>query len=86
MLKPVGDSIKLKAYPDAGFCNLSDGTSSTQGFVIFLEGNKNTCVLDGGYNKIKIKVSSTLGVEALSLKETINNAIYIGMLDIRVHI
>ena len=31
MLKPVGDSIKLKAYPDAGFCNLSDGTSSTQG-------------------------------------------------------
>ena len=78
MLKQVGDSIKLKAYPDAGFCNLFNGTSSTQGFVIFLEGNKNTCVLDWGSIKIKRKVSSTLEVQAL--KETINNAIYIGSL------
>lgn len=37
-------------------------------------------MIDWGSRKIKRKVSSTLEAECLSLKETINNAIYIGCL------
>ena len=79
-VKPVGQNVKLCVFPDAGFCNLSDGVSSTQGFVIILEGSKNSTLLDWGSRKIKRKVSSTLEAEALALKEAINNAIYIGCL------
>ena len=76
----VGEDMKLCVYPDAGFCNLPDGVSSTQGFVILLEGSADSTVIDWGSRKIKRKVSSTLEAESLSLKETINNAIYIGCL------
>ena len=79
-MKAIGRNPKLCVYPDAGFCNLPDGVSSTQGFVIILEGSDTSTVIDWGSRKIKRKVASTLEAEALSLKETINNAIYIGCL------
>jgi len=79
-MKAIGQNPKLCVYPDAGFCNLSDGVSSTQGFVILLEGSLNSTVIDWGSRKIKRKVSSTIEAETLSLKETTNNAIYIGCL------
>ena len=79
-IKDVGHNIKLQVFPDAGFCNLSDGVSSTQGFVIVITGSTDSTLVDWGSRKIKRKVSSTLEAEALSLKESINNAIYVGCL------
>ena len=76
----IGELEKLEVYSDAGFCNLSDGLSSTQGQVILLRGHKQCCVLDWSSVKIKRKVSSTLEAEALSLKGALDNAIYIGSL------
>ena len=64
----IGELEKLEIYSDAGFCNLPDGISSTQGQVILLRGDKHCCVLDWSSVKIKRKVSSTLEAEALSLK------------------
>ena len=76
----VGELEKLEVYSDAGFCNLPDGMSSTQGQVILLRGHKQCCVLDWSSVKIKRKVSSTLEAEALSLKGALDNAIYISSL------
>ena len=56
-MKAIGQNPKLCVYPDAGFCNLPDRISSTQGFVIILEGSDNT--IDWGSKKIKRKVAST---------------------------
>ena len=74
----IGELEKLEVYSDAGFCNLLDVMSSTQGQVILLRGQ--CCVLDWSSVKIKRKVSSTLEAEALSLKGALDNAIYIGSL------
>ena len=76
----IGELEKLEVYSDAGFCNLPDGMSSTQGQVILLRGHKQCCVLDWSSVKIKRKVSSTLEAEALLLKGALDNAIYIGSL------
>jgi len=48
--------------------------------VIILKGNRDSTVIDWALRKIKRKDSSTLEAEALSLKETTNNGIYIGCL------
>ena len=42
----IGELEKLEVYSDAGFCNLPDGMSSTEGQVILLRGHKQCCVLD----------------------------------------
>lgn len=78
--RPVGDGLSLHVFADAGFCNLPDGMSSTAGFVILLVGENDQCILDWGSSKIKRKVSSTLEAEILALKESLNNAIYLGSL------
>ena len=76
----IGELEKQEVYSDAGFCNLPDGMSSTQGEVILLRGHKQCCVVDWSSVKIKRKVSSTLEAEALSLKVALDNSIYIGSL------
>ena len=76
----TGKPEKLEVYSDAGFCNLPDGISSTQGQVILLRGHKQCCVLDWSSAKIKRKASSLLQAEAISLKGVLDNAIYIGSL------
>ena len=78
--KRVGENIKIVVYSDAAHCNLSDGASSTQGHVVLIEGDIDTCVVDWGSTKIKRKVSSTLEAEMLALKESLNTGIYIGCL------
>ena len=76
----MGKDPILHVFADAGFCNLPDGMSSTAGFVILLVGNNGHCILDWGSSKIKRKVSSTLEAEILALKESLDNAIYLGSL------
>lgn len=78
--RPDCEGQSLQVFADAGFCNLPDGMSSTAGFVIFLVGENDRCILDWGSSKIKRKVSSTLEAEILALKEALNNAIYLGSL------
>ena len=78
--RSVGHKYKLIVYSDAGFCNLPDGVSSTEGYIILLSGENGSCLLDWASLKIKRKVSSTIEAEVLALKDALNNAIYIGSL------
>ena len=77
-IQAIGQILSLDVYADASFCNLPDGKSSTSGSVILLRGSKGSRVIDWNSTKIKRKVSSTLEAESLSLKEALNNAIYLG--------
>ena len=54
-LPDIRELEKLEVYLDAGFCNLPDDISSTQGQVILLKGHKHCCVLDWSSVKIKRK-------------------------------
>ena len=80
LFRPIGESCVLHVYADASFCNLPDGVSSTQGFIILLVGNKDRCIIAWGSSKIKRKVACTLEAETLALKEALNNALYLGSL------
>ena len=78
VIEPIGEIRSLNVFADASFANLPDGKSSTCGFVILLEGSEGSRVIDWNSLKIKRKVSSTLEAEALSMKEALNNTIYLG--------
>ena len=78
VIEPIGQIVSLDVYADASFCNLPDGKSSTCGFVIFLHGTKSSRIIDWNSTKIQRVVSSTLEAEALSMKEALNNAVYLG--------
>ena len=78
LIEPIGQIVSLVVYADASFCNLPDGKSSTSGSVILLKGSLGSRIIDWNSLKIKRKVSSTLEAESLSLKEALNNAIYLG--------
>ena len=76
--RPIGNIIKIQVFADASHANLPDGMSSTCGYFIILEGEKGRRIIDWNSTKIQRKVSSTLEAEALSLKEALSNAIYLG--------
>ena len=78
VIEPIGQIVSLDVYADASFCNLPDGKSSTCGFAIFLHGTKSSRIIDWNSTKIQRVVSSTLEAEALSMKEALNNAVYLG--------
>ena len=68
----------LCVYSDASWGNLPDSVSSAQGHVVFLCGKEGKCCpLSWTANKIKRKVSSTLGAETLALHDACDEAIYL---------
>ena len=72
-------SLKLKVFHDASWGNLPDHVSSAQGHVIFLIGlNEKCCPLAWSSNKIKRKVASTLAAETLSMRDAVDEAVYLG--------
>ena len=72
------EDLYLCVYSDASWGNLPDSVSSAQGHVVFLCGKEGKCCpLSWTANKIKRKVSSTLGAETLALHDACDEAIYL---------
>ena len=78
LFEPIGEIIRMEVYADASLANLPDGKSSTCGYIIVLKGSLGLRIIDWNSTKIQRKVSSTLEAEALSLKEALSDAIYLG--------
>ena len=72
------DKWRIVVFTDASHANLSDGTGSMGAHVGFLvDEHENCSTLTWQAGKIKRVVRSTLGAEALSLVEGIEDAIYL---------
>ena len=70
-------SARILVYTDASFGNVSNGTGSVGGQLIFLtDKNKSVALLDWHSGKVKRVVRSTLAAETLSLVEGLESAIY----------
>ena len=70
-------SLQFLIYTDASFANISNGTGSVGGQIIFLKDKKgNVSALDWHAGKIKRVVRSTLAAETLSLVEGLESGIY----------
>ena len=70
------ESWNIVIFTDASYVNLSDRVSSVGAYVIFLvDSNNNCCLLTWHSNNIKRVVRSTLGEEALSLCDGLEDAI-----------
>ena len=70
------ESWSIVGFTDASYASLNDGVSSVGEYVIFLvDSNDNCCLLTWHSNKIKRVVRSTLGAEALSLCDGLEDAI-----------
>ena len=69
------ESWSIVIFTDASYASLNDGVSSVGAYVIFLVDSNNNCLLTWHSNKIKRVVRSTLGVEALSLCDGLEDAI-----------
>lgn len=68
----------LVTYADASFANLSNGTGSCIGYVVFLVGvNNRSCPLTWKSGKAKRVVKSTLGAEAMAMLEGIEASLYL---------
>ena len=71
------DDLKIVAFTDA-YANLPDGTSSAGGYVILLVGlNNHANTLSWASNKIKCIVKGTTALEALSLVNDLEEAVYL---------
>lgn len=64
-------------FSDASHANLPDGASSAGGHVIFLVGERNSCILNWCSKKIKRVVRSTTAAESLALSEALDDVIYL---------
>merc|ERR1711888_208196 len=81
MIKNIG-TVKdwyVEVNTDASLCNLNDGVSSTAAKVVLVVNQKTGfCVpISWQCNKMKRVVDSTLSAECLSLKDGLNEAIYV---------
>ena len=77
--KLVGDvrSWSIVVYSDGAFANLPDGTSSSGGYIMFLEDAAgNTAVLKWSVNKIQRVVRSPLAAEAMTMQEAIGDVMF----------
>ena len=73
--------LKIYVYCDASYANLPDGFSSAGGHFIFLMGaDKQCCPLTWSAHKIKRVVKSTLSAETLSMVDSLDEAIYLGIM------
>ena len=69
--------VRLCAFTDAAYGNLSDGVSSTAGYVVFAVGRDKACPLSWRSNKIKRVVRSTLAAEVLACLEGLEDCLYL---------
>ena len=70
------ESWSIVVFTDASYANLNNGVGSVGAYVIFLaDFNNNCCLLKWHSNKINCVVRSTLGAEALSLYDGLEDAI-----------
>lgn len=68
---------KIMVFTDAALCNLSNGTGSTAGYIVWLMDCHGKCSpLSWHAGKIKRVVRSTIAAEALSLQEGLESAFY----------
>ena len=68
---------RLCVFTDAAFGNLSDGASSTAGYVVFAIGKDKACPLSWKSNKIKRVVRSTLAAEVLACLDGLEDCLYL---------
>lgn len=68
---------RLCVFTDAAYGNLSDGVSSTAGYVVFAIGKGHACPLSWKSNKIKRVVRSTLAAEVLGCLEGLEDCLYL---------
>ena len=78
----VFENLQLIVYADASFANLPDGVSSTAAYLVLLKSknSSNCCVIDWCSTKIKRIVDNTLEAEAVSMRNALGNATYLGHL------
>ncbi len=72
------EDMKLHMFCDASWANLSDGSSSTVGFVVLVSGASDKYnVLSWGSHKARRKVQSTLAAETLAMLSGLDEALYL---------
>ena len=75
----LGDPLlwEIITFSDASFGNLSNGTQSCGGYLVFISSNNACSTLAWRSGKVKRVVKSTLAAEGLILSEALDEAIYI---------
>ena len=74
---PIKDSWRILCFADASYANLSEGTGSSAGYIIFLVGKENrSCPLTWKSNKIKRVCRSTAAAEGMSLSQALEEAMF----------